>query len=45
MCHAKLREPDRAAEAWQRVVRDYPRSDAAGKARGFLRARAISRQP
>jgi tol-pal system protein YbgF len=46
MCHANLREPAAAADAWQRVVRDYPRSDAAGKARSFLRARASStRQP
>ena len=38
MCHANLREPAPAAAAWQRLVRDYPRSDAAGRARSFLRA-------
>jgi tol-pal system protein YbgF len=43
MCHASLREPTPAAEMWQRVVRDHPRSEAAGKARSFLRARGASR--
>jgi len=38
LCHANLREPAPAAAAWQRIVREYPRSDAAGKARSFLRA-------
>jgi tol-pal system protein YbgF len=45
LCHAHLREPAPAAAAWQRVVRDYPRSDAAAKARTLLRARASARQP
>lgn len=43
MCHANLREPAPAAAAWQRVVREYPRSEAAGKARSFLRARTAPR--
>ena len=43
MCHATLREPSAAAELWQRVVREYPRSEAAGKATSFLRARAAPR--
>ena len=41
MCHANLRESAPAAAAWQRVVHDYPRSEAAGKARSFLRASGI----
>ena len=40
MCHANLREPTPAAAAWQRIVREYPASDAASKARSFLRAGA-----
>jgi tol-pal system protein YbgF len=43
MCHASLGEPTLAAETWQRVVRDYPRTEAAAKARSFLRARGRSR--
>ena len=38
LCHANLREPAPAAAAWQRIVSEYPRSEAAGKARSFLRA-------
>jgi tol-pal system protein YbgF len=40
MCHASLHQPAPATAAWQRVVREYPRSEAAGKARSFLRAAA-----
>jgi tol-pal system protein YbgF len=43
MCHANLREPAPAAAAWQRVMREHPRSEAAGKARSFLRAGAAPR--
>ena len=43
MCHANLREPAPAAAAWQRVMREHPRSDAAGRARSFLRAGAAPR--
>lgn len=42
-CHANLQQPAPATAAWQRVVRDYPRSEAAGKARSFLRAAAAVR--
>jgi tol-pal system protein YbgF len=45
MCHASLRDLASASTAWERVVRDHPRSDAADKARAFLRARAASRRP
>ena len=39
-CHAKLGQGGPAVQAWQRVVRDYPRSDSAGKARSLLAERA-----
>jgi len=42
MCHATLGESPHAVDAWQRVARDYRRSDAARTARGLLRARAAS---
>jgi len=38
LCHRNLRDPARASELWQRVIRDHPKSEAAAKARGFLRA-------
>jgi tol-pal system protein YbgF len=43
MCHANLREPAPAAAAWQRIMREHPRSEAASKARSFLRAGAAPR--
>jgi tol-pal system protein YbgF len=43
MCHASLREPGPAAAAWQRIMREHPRSEAAGRARSFLRAGAAPR--
>ena len=43
MCHANLHQPAPATAAWQRVVREYPRTEAAGKARSFLRAAAAVR--
>jgi tol-pal system protein YbgF len=43
MCHANLREPAPAAAAWQRIMREHPRSDAAGRARSFLRVGAAPR--
>jgi tol-pal system protein YbgF len=42
MCHAKLRESTAALAAWQRIVREFPRSEAAGKARSLLSAAAVS---
>lgn len=35
-CYTRLKEPLRAREAWQRVVRDYPAADAAATARSLL---------
>jgi tol-pal system protein YbgF len=40
LCYASLRDAPRAQETWERVVHDYPRSDAAGTARALLRAAA-----
>ncbi len=42
MCHANLRQSAPAVAAWQRIVREYPRSEAAGKARSLLSAAAVS---
>lgn len=39
LCYARLREPTRAHQAWQRVVREHPRSEAASKARHLLDSR------
>jgi tol-pal system protein YbgF len=44
LCHARLRDAARAEQAWQRVIREYPKSDAAGLARSLLRTNAVSRQ-
>jgi tol-pal system protein YbgF len=43
LCYQNLREPVRAQQSWRRVVADYPDSDAAQKARGFLRGSGASR--
>ncbi|HEY7518342.1 MAG TPA: tol-pal system protein YbgF [Methylomirabilota bacterium] len=42
MCHAKLRQSAAALAAWERIVREFPRSEAAGKARSLLSAAAVS---
>ena len=39
LCYSNLREPERANEAWTRIVNEYPSSDAAVQARSFLRNR------
>jgi tol-pal system protein YbgF len=44
LCHARLRDAARAEQAWQRVIREYPKSEAAGLARSLLRTNAVSRQ-
>jgi tol-pal system protein YbgF len=44
LCHARLREASRAEQAWQRVIREYPKSGAAGLAQSLLRTNAASRQ-
>jgi tol-pal system protein YbgF len=42
MCHARLGQSAPAVTAWQRILREYPRSEAAGKARSLLSAAAVS---
>lgn len=44
LCYQNLREPGRAQQSWRRVVADHPDSDAAQKARGFLRGAPLNRQ-
>jgi tol-pal system protein YbgF len=44
LCHARLRDASRAEQVWQRVIREYPKSEAAGLARSLLRTNAASRQ-
>lgn len=45
LCYVNLREPARAHQAWQRLVQEHPDSEAAVRARGFLRARRSSSRP
>jgi len=40
LCLRNLRDEARARQTWQRVVRDFPQSEAARKARGFLKPEA-----
>lgn len=40
LCQRNLRDEARARQTWQRVVRDFPQSEAAVKARGFLKPEA-----
>ncbi len=42
LCHMNLRKPARAQELWQQVVREFPDSDAASKARALLHRYADS---
>jgi tol-pal system protein YbgF len=44
LCHARLRDASRAERAWQRVIREYPKSEAAGLAQSLLRTNAAARQ-
>ena len=44
LCHARLRDVTRAHQAWQRVIRDYPRSEAATMAQSLLKTQAAVRQ-
>ncbi len=37
LCQRNLRDEARARQTWQRVVHDFPQSEAAIKARGFLK--------
>jgi tol-pal system protein YbgF len=36
LCYASLKETARARQVWQALVREYPDSEAAGRARGLL---------
>ncbi len=40
LCYWSLRDPSRARQTWQRVVREYPGTEAARVARSQLRTRA-----
>jgi tol-pal system protein YbgF len=42
VCYARLNDPGRAHQAWQEVLRHYPRSAAAEKARAYIRTRPAS---
>jgi tol-pal system protein YbgF len=44
LCYQNLREPGRAQQSWRRVVADHPDSEAAQKARSFLRGANSNRQ-
>jgi tol-pal system protein YbgF len=43
LSYERLHDPSRAHQTWERVVSDHPGSEAAVKARGFLRARRTIR--
>jgi tol-pal system protein YbgF len=38
LCQRNLRDEARARQTWQRLLRDFPQSEAAVKARAFLRS-------
>jgi tol-pal system protein YbgF len=40
LCQRNLRDEAQARQTWQRVVRDFPQSEAAAKARTFLKSDA-----
>jgi len=44
LCHVRLRDVTRAQKAWQRVIREYPRSEAATMAQSLLKTQAAVRQ-
>jgi tol-pal system protein YbgF len=44
LCHARLRDASRAEQAWQRVIREYPKSEAAGLAQSLLQTNAAARR-
>lgn len=43
LSYAKLQDPSRAHQTWERIVSEHPGTEAAVKARGFLRARRTIR--
>jgi len=44
LCHLNLRDPNRARQTWQRVVRDYPQSESAATARALLRTHTTAQR-
>jgi len=44
LCHLRLRDVSRAQQAWQRVLRDYPKSEAAILAQSLMRTHSVVRQ-
>jgi TolA-binding protein len=40
LCYRSLRDESRARQTWDRVAKDYPKTDAATKARALLAPRA-----
>jgi len=44
LCYARLRDVTRAQQVWERVIRDYPRSEAATVAQSLLKTQAAVRQ-
>jgi tol-pal system protein YbgF len=42
LCHLRLRDVSRAQQAWQRVLREYPKSEAAILAQSLLRTHAAA---
>ena len=40
LCYVNLRDTSHARQAWMRVINEHPRTDAADKARAFLRSYA-----
>lgn len=45
LCYERLREPGRAAETWERLVREHPSSEAAAEARRLLKTRRAAARP
>jgi len=44
LCFTNLREPTRANETWNRIIGEYPSSEAATRARSFVRDRRAGAQ-
>jgi tol-pal system protein YbgF len=42
LCYVSLHQPTRAQELWRQVLREYPDSEAARKARTLIHARGVS---
>jgi tol-pal system protein YbgF len=42
LCYRNLRDESRARQTWDRVVKDYPKSQAAGQAGALLRGKAAA---